>query len=195
MKKVLMCLLVFLGCVCFASMTFAQATYEAQPFGGKLKIEGYAEYIKFNESDLDSSAWGGGVLARYLFLDWLGVQTNFTIYTNTDPKKLSGDLSFRNLRLAVILHTYINGLDGPMPLYVYGGGGPGIQFNSDVHDIHVKDAITGNVIGGIGYDFSDHFNIEAEVGYQFGDADVSNYRKSKIGVDAMFVRFGIGARF
>lgn len=195
MKKFLiLAVLVILG-ISFSAIGFAQVGIESQPCKGKLKIEAYTEYINFNDSDLDASAWGGGILARYMFLDWLGAQTNFSLYGDCDTNKLGGDLSFSNWRLSVILHTYVPSMGEPLPLYVYGGAGLGYQFNSEVGNVNVDDSLTGHVLGGVGYDFHENFFIEAEAGYQFGNADVENYTDSKIGLEAVFLRMGVGVKF
>ena len=47
---------------------------------------------------------------------------------------------------------------------------------------------------GIGYDFVERFHIEAEIGYQFGNTDIKDYTKDRIGVDAAFVRIGAGIK-
>lgn len=195
MKRILgVFILVVLGVLVSTSL-FAQARIESQPFGGKMKVEGFGEYIHFVDSDIDASSWGGGILARYLFNEWIGTQLSFTYYGDADTNKLGGDLSFYGIRFSILLHTYVTGTDGVMPLYVYGGAGVGGQFNSEVGSVEVNDAVLGHVLGGVGYDFAENFFIEAEGGYQFGNAGVSNYTKSNIGLEAYFIRAGIGAKF
>lgn len=185
---------VVLTIIGICSLSYAQGS---QPFGGKLRIQGYAEYINYNEDDIDADAWGGGVLARYLFLDWLGAQTNVSFYGDAETDKLGGDLSATNWRLSAILHSYLSNFAPELPdkAYIYAGGGIGVQFSDDVGSIEIDDTLTGHVLGGIGYDLTELINIEAEVGYQFGDADVTNFTEDEIGLDAVFVRLGGGIRF
>lgn len=160
--------------------------------GGKFKLEGYAEYINFTGSEINNSAFGGGVLARYLLLDWFGIQTNFSFYDDVEAEELGGDLTFSNWRFSAILHTYIPLISDK--LYVYGGGGVGVQFNDDIGDVGIDDALTGNVLVGAGYDITEIITVEAEIGYQFGNADTSNFG-GDIGLEAVFVRLGGGIRF
>lgn len=203
MKKLLFLAILAILAVSFGTMGYAQQITEVEtttvytesssPFDGRLKLQGYAEYINFTGSDIEGNTWGGGVLARYLFLDWLGAQTNVTFYADCEEEKLGGDLGFVNWRLSLILHAYVP--DIADPLYVYGGGGLGVQFNDDVGDVEVDNAFTGHVLAGIGYDITELLNVEAEVGYQFGSADLSNYTDDDAGVEAVFVRLGGGVRF
>lgn len=170
-------------------------TEKSQRFENRLKIQGYTEYISFSAGDIEGNSWGGGILARYLFLDWfgqLGAQTNVTFYGASKEKKLGGDLSFANWRFSVILHTYD---DTASPIYVYGGGGVGVQFNGDVGVVEVNNAFTGHVLAGIGYEITESFNIETEAGYQFGNANLKNYATPSASVNAFFIRFGGGIRF
>ena len=179
-----------------ANTVSAQVGIESQPLDSRLKVQVYTEYINFSDEPIDSSAWGGGILARYMFLDWLGAQTNFTYYGDADVDNFNGDLSFSNWRLSAIVHTYVPGVKGEkLPIYVYGGGGLGFQFNSEVVNIDVDDAFTGHILGGIGYDLHENFHLEAELGYQFGTAALSNYTKGDTSVEAAFVRAGVGVSF
>ena len=202
MKKLLLVAMLALLVAFSGSMVYAQQTYEEttvttqQPssiLDGRLKIQGYAEYINFRGNDINKGTWGGGVLARYLFLDWLGAQTNVSWYANSKTKNLGGDLSFTNWRLSLLLHTYAPDLmEG---LYAYAGGGVGYQWNDDIKTVKVDNAWTGHVLAAVGYDFTEYFNVEAEIGYQFGSADTKNYTDDSIGLEAIFVRLGGGVRF
>ena len=192
MKKMLLGVIIALLGIAVSSLVFAQAEIKSQPFGGKLKLEGYAEYINFNEDAIDGSNWGGGILARYMFLDYLGVQTNFTFYSSIDTNKLGGHLNANNWRLTALLQAHLT--DIAPQLYIYGGGGIGVQFNEDIGSISIDNAFTGHVLGGMGWDFAENFFLEGEAGYQFGNTDVSNYTKSNIDVDAFFARVGIGVK-
>lgn len=194
MKKFLVIAVLVVLSTSLSAAVFAQVEIQSQPFGGKLKLEAYGEYINFTGDDIDASAWGGGILARYLIVDWLGAQTNFTLYGGCQPDKLTGDMSFSNWRFSIIFHTYVIGMEGPMPLYIYGGGGAGYQFNSEVGDVKIDDDVTGHALAGIGYDFPEKFHLEIEGGYQFGNADAENYTESKINLDAFFIRAGVGFR-
>lgn len=185
MKRVVF-ILVF---VFFVSCAIANA----QETKGRFRIQGYAEYINFTDNEIDNSTWGGGALARYLVLDWFGLQTNVSFYNDCETDELGGDLSVINWRFSPILHTYLTGIDDR--LYVYGGGGVGVQINGDVGDVGIDDALTGHVLGGVGFDISEIFNVEAEVGYQFGSADTSGFENDEIGVEAVFIRAGGGIRF
>lgn len=193
MRKILV-FAVILTLIGLSGLSYAQGS---QPFGGKLKIQGYGEYISYSKDDIDADAWGGGVLARYLFLNWLGAQTNVSFYSDAESDRLEGNLSATNWRLSAILHGYLSAISSDMPEnpYIYAGGGLGVQFSDDVGSIEIDDTITGHVLGGIGYDLTDILNIEVEVGYQFGDADVTNFQDDKIDLDAVFVRLGGGIRF
>jgi len=159
----------------------------------RFKVEGYAEYINFMGGDIDHSTWGGGVLARYLFVDWFGAQTNVTFYGKCNTKDLPEDLSLANWRLSLLVHTYAPDIDSK--LYGYAGGGLGVQFNDNMGIVKIDDALTGHVLLGVGYDVTEMINIEAEVGYQFGKASTDNYKDSDIGLEALFVRLGAGVRF
>ncbi len=204
MRKILAITVLALLVIATSSMVFAQAaqapatvttttTTTTTGFDKRLKINAYAEYINFRSSAINKGTWGGGILARYLFLDWLGAQGTFSFYSNCKTKDLGGDLSFTNLRVSLLLHEYIPEMDEK--LYVYGGGGIGGQFNSNIDPIEIKNALTGHVLAGIGYDITDVINVEAEVGYQFGKADVTNYADDSVGVEAIFARLGAGIRF
>lgn len=204
MRKILVITVLALLVIATSSMVFAQTAQEPATvtttttttttgFDKRLKIEGYAEYISFRSSAIDKSTWGGGILARYLFLDWLGAQATFSFYSKCKTNDLGGDLSFSNLRVSLLLHAYIPEMDDK--LYVYGGGGAGGQFNSNIDPIEIDSALTGHVLAGIGYDITDIINVEAEVGYQFGKADATNYTDDTIGVEAIFARLGAGIRF
>lgn len=173
-----------------SAVALAQAEIQSQPFGGKLKIEGYAEYINFHSSHIDHSTWGGGVLARYMFLDWLGAQTNVTFYSDCSTSKLPSELGLLNWRLSAILQAHLT--DIAPELYLYGGAGIGVQFNDNVGSVDVDNAFLGHVLGGLGWEFYENFFVEGELGYQFGDADTSNYTSSDISMDALFVRLGVG---
>lgn len=205
MKKHLFIVLlfVFTAVLCVSSYAAEQTavpqtqiTTTAKPacsLDGKLKIEGYGEYINFTGGDINNSTWGGGVLARYLFWDWLGAQTNVTFYSKCKTKDIGGDLSFTNWRLSLLLHTYSPDVDPK--LYGYFGAGLGVQFNNDINDVKIKNALTGHILLGIGYDITDILHAGAEVGYQFGKADADNYTDDRIGLDAIFVRLAAGVRF
>lgn len=166
------------------------AIANAQEARGRFRLQGYAEYINFTDNEIDNSTWGGGALARYLLLDWLGLQTNFSFYNDSETDELGGDLSVMNWRFSPILHTYLTD-----SLYLYGGGGVGIQFNGDIGNVGIDDVLTWHVLGGIGYDISSIFNVEAEFGYQFGSADTSDFKNDEVGVEALFIRVGGGIRF
>jgi hypothetical protein len=179
--------------VATTTVTTTTTTTTTQPFGGRFKIEGYAEYIKFNGGDIGKGTFGGGILARYMFLDWLGAQTNFSFYSDCGTKELPGDLALTNWRLDLILHTYLPDICDQ--LYIYGGAGLGYQFNDNIGDVKIDDALTGNILVGLGYDINEVLSVEAEVGYQFGKADAENYKDDEIGLEALFVRAGLGIRF
>ena len=174
-------------------VTTQQTTTCSKPFDGRLKLQAYAEYINFTGGDIDHSAWGGGILARYLFLDWLGAQTNVTWYGDVETKNIGGDLSFANWRLTLLAHTYMPAINDK--LYVYGGPGVGVQFNDDVGAVEIDNPWTWHVLAGLGYDITELFNVEAEIGYQSGKADAKNFTDDEIGVEALFVRLGGGVRF
>lgn len=204
MRKILAITVLALFVIAIGSTVFAQATQAPATvtttttttttgFDKRLKIEGYAEYINFRGSAINKSTWGGGILARYMFLDWLGAQGTFSFYSKCKTADLGGDLSFTNLRVSLLLHTYVPDVDDRF--YVYGGGGIGGQFNSNIDPIEIDNALTGHIIVGLGYDITEILNLEAEVGYQFGKADVTNYSDSDIGVEAIFARVGAGIRF
>lgn len=206
MRKCLVIAVLAVFAIVFSAVSYAEqvqapqtvqtttvTTQKAEGFGGKLKLQGYGEYINFTGGDIHHSTWGGGVLARYLFLDWLGAQTNVSFYSKVKTSELDGDLSFANWRLSLLLHAYATDIDPK--LYGYVGGGLGVQFNDDIGDVSIKDPLTGHVLAGIGYDITEVVNIEAEVGYQFGNADADNYKDDSIGVEALFVRLGAGVRF
>ena len=202
MKKLLLVavlalLVAFSGSMAYAQQTVEETTITTQQsssvFDGRLKIQGYAEYLHFTGSNIKNGSWGGGILARYLFLDWLGAQTNATWYGDCKTDKLGGDLKFSTWRLSLILHTYAPDLmEG---LYAYAGAGVGYQWSDDITPIKVDGAWTGNVIGAIGYDFTEYFNLEAEVGYQFGTADLEHFKRNDTGLEAIYVRLGGGVRF
>lgn len=189
------------GAVAFAAeakvvQATTQVTTQTQPVSAidkKLRIEAYAEYINFTGGAINNNTWGGGVLARYLFLDWLGAQTNVTFYGDIDPKDIGRDMSLTNWRLSLLFHTYAPDIDPK--LYGYAGGGLGVQFNGDVGDVKVKDALTGHFLLGVGYDITEILNLEAEVGYQFGRADTDNYTDNNVDLKALYVRAGAGIRF
>lgn len=185
MKKVLICLftVVILGIF---------NTVLAQEECGKFKFEGYTEYINFN-NDIDMEAWGGGVLARYMLLHWLGGQTSFTIYDDSHAENFGDNLSVMNWRASVILHTTLSEI--LENLYAYAGGGVGMQFNDDIGKIQIDDAVTTHVLLGIGYDITNVFSIEAEFGGQFGHADVRNYSEPDVNLEAVFIRLGAGLKF
>lgn len=204
MRKILAITVLALFVIATSTMVYAQAapvtstvttitTTQPTGFGKKLKIEGYAEYINFRSAAINRGTWGGGILARYLFLDWLGAQATFSFYSACKTKELGGDLSFTNLRVSLLLHTYVPDVDDR--LYVYGGGGIGGQFNSNIDPIEIDTALTGHLLVGLGFDITEILNLEAEVGYQFGKADVKNYTDGDIGVEAIFARLGAGIRF
>lgn len=185
MRKLLFCLGLVLLCI---SMSFAEEVKGS----GKLKLEGYAEYINFN-NDVDMDTWGGGILARYMLLHWLGGQTNFTFYSDSSASNFGGDLSIMNWRASVILHTYLSEILDK--LYIYGGGGVGMQFSDDVGNIEIDDAVTTHVLAGIGYDVTEILNLEAEFGGQFGHADVKNYSDDDVNLEAVFIRLAAGIKF
>jgi opacity protein-like surface antigen len=209
MRKILFIAVLALAAIAMTAVTYADqaaptatttttttvTTQKAAPatFEKKFKIEGYAEYINFMGGDIDNSTWGGGVLARYLFTDWFGAQTNISFYGDCNTNDLPENLSLANWRLSLLVHTYAPDIDNK--LYGYAGGGLGVQFNDDMGIVKIDNALTGHVLLGIGYDVTETINIEAEVGYQFGKADVENYTESDIGLEALFVRLGAGIRF
>ena len=201
MKKLLLVAMLALLVAASGSVAYAQQTYEettvtqqtSTVFDGRLKIQGYAEYINFRGNDISNGTWGGGILARYLFLEWLGAQTNVSWYGNVKTDKLGGDLKFTNWRLSLLLHTYVPDLmEG---LYAYAGGGVGYQWNGNISAIKIDNAWTGHVLAAVGYDFTEYFNVEAELGYQFGTADLKNFSGNDTGLEAIFVRLGGGIRF
>lgn len=192
MKKILLCLVLASLFITLVNIIFAEEGNPCNPCSGKFKIEGYAEYINFN-NDIDMNTWGGGILARYMLLDWLGGQTNFTLYSDNSASNFDGDLSIKNWRASVILHTYLPEILDK--LYIYGGGGAGLQFNDDVNDIEIDDGVTLHVLAGIGYDITERLSLEAELGYQFGHADVKNYSEDDVSIEALFIRLAAGLKF
>lgn len=213
MKKVLSITVFALAVIATGSMVYAQAAQAPAPaqatpttatvtttttttttgFDKRLKIEGYGEYINFRGDAINKSTWGGGILARYLFLDWFGAQATFSFYSKCKTANLGGDLSFTNLRVSLLLHTYVPDIDDRF--YIYGGGGIGGQFNSNIDPITINNALTGHLMAGLGFDITEILSLEGEVGYQFGKADVSNYSDGSIGVEAIYARIGAGIRF
>lgn len=171
----------------------ATTTTSSSGYCGKFKLEGYGEYISFMGGDINHGTWGGGILARYMFLDWLGAQTNFSFYSKCKTDELPGDLEANNWRLTLLAHAYAPDIDPK--LYGYVGAGLGVQFNNDISPVTIKDPLTGHVLFGIGYEFTETLFVEGEVGYQFGKADTSNFKDADIGVEALFVRVGAGVKF
>lgn len=192
MRKVILASFLAVFFVVFYSLCFVNQAQAATAFDKKLQFQAYTEYIHFTSSEFERGSWGGGLLGRLLFNDWLGIQTNMAFYGDAKTKNLPENLSFSNWRLTLLLHSYLPNTYEKWHGHI--GAGIGVQFNEDMSPIRIKDPVLGHVLAGLGYAINETFSLEAEIGYQFGTADTVNYSKD-VDMDAVFIRAGANLKF